>query len=124
MVKGDVMKVQCINCTTPTNHVVVEETKVSGEEEGIDWATEYQVIQCRGCDAISFRKVSWSSENFDPYTGEEESIETLYPSRTAGRNPIIGHEEFPGRTRRIYLEVLTALNNGAPVLAAIGLRAI
>jgi hypothetical protein len=35
-----------------------------------------------------------------------------------------GYEYFPTRTRSVYIEVLKAMNTGAPILAAIGLRAI
>jgi len=51
-------------------------------------------------------------------------MEQLYPDRTEERVPIDGSENFPGKTRRIYTEVLKALNHGAPILAAIGLRTL
>lgn len=47
-----------------------------------------------------------------------------YP-RTMGRDPIPDLDEFlPPKIKRIYGEVLQALNNGLPVLAGIGLRAL
>ncbi len=48
----------------------------------------------------------------------------LYPDRTEVRKPMPGHEGFPRKTNRIYLETLKALGNQTPILAAIGLRAI
>ena len=35
-----------------------------------------------------------------------------------------GHEAFPIKTKRVYLETLEALNGQIPLLAAIGLRAL
>jgi hypothetical protein len=53
-----------------------------------------------------------------------EEYESLYPNRMEEREPIVGYEAFPKRTRQIYMEVLKALNTGAPLLSAIGLRAL
>ena len=126
MAKGDVAKILCVDCSIPTNYEVIEEVKKSHQDDfgSIFWSYDFQVIQCRGCDVISFRQLFWSSDSFSPHTGDEVAVETLYPSRNFWRNPIIGYESFPARTIRVYLEVLTALNNNAPILAAIGLRAI
>ena len=35
-----------------------------------------------------------------------------------------GHDTFPGKKKRIYIETLKALNSQTPILAAIGLRAL
>lgn len=87
------------------------------------WTTD-QVLKCCGCDDISFRHTNKCSEDFDYETGQLEIREVLYPSRTDGRAPMHGYDEFPSKTRRIYLETLKALNQNAFVLSAIGLRAL
>ena len=92
--------------------------------EMVGWWTNHQIIKCRGCDTISFRIISGSSEDINPYTGEYEVREFLYPNREKERIAIMGHEEFPVKTRHIYLETLNALNTTSPILTAIGLRAI
>jgi len=40
----------------------------------------------------------------DPYTGEIQESESLYPDRISGREPMPGHEAFPIKTKRVYLE--------------------
>jgi hypothetical protein len=120
------VKVRCTRCVGVTNHIVMHNVSEKGrdDESGIQWNETYQMIRCQGCDQVSFRQEFYSSEDFDPNTGELEVSETLYPERLSGRNPIDGHEYFPSRTRQVYREVLKAMNSGAPILAAIGLRAI
>ena len=118
------VKVKCSNCARETNHNVLAEEQLSGDLQGIKWWSVYQIIQCRGCEEISFRQVGTSTEDIDPYTGNLLSSESLYPHSSSERKPIEGSHFFPGRTRRIYIEVLKALSHSAPVLAAIGLRAL
>lgn len=115
----DIVKVQCMNCGRPTAHRIVAEQHQKGwdETQEFGWSYSYQIIQCRGCEALSFRVVGSDSE--DP-----DESETLYPNRTQGRTPIAGYEYFPSKTLRIYQEVLRALDHRAPILAAIGLRAL
>lgn len=119
------IKVLCADCKKTTNHNVLAEHKtVSNPEEEIRWWANYQIIRCMGCDYISFRKISACEEDFNPYTGEMEETESLYPDRLACRDPMPGYDSFPIKTKRIYLETLKALNNQAPILTAIGLRAL
>ena len=120
------VKALCLDCKKVTNHNVLAEHKTSGghEEDEIRWWATYQIIQCMGCDDISFRRTSACEEDFDPYTGKLEEAESLYPDRLGGRDPMSGHESFPVKTKRIYIETIKALNNQTPILAAIGLRAL
>jgi hypothetical protein len=119
------IQVLCRTCSRPTNHDVLFTKESSGEEpEAIHWWHTHQVLQCRGCDAITFRTEASNSEEIDPYTGNPEEFETLYPSRADGRPPIIGYENFPVKTQKIYRETLKALHANALTLGAIGLRAI
>jgi hypothetical protein len=124
--KSTKVKVLCQTCKHPTNHEILfsKNTHDQTEDGDIQWWGSYQVIKCCGCDEISFRRTSECTEDIDPYTGNLEAIEVLYPSRTDGRPPIEGYENFPSKTRRIYSEMLKALNHNALILAAIGLRAL
>ena len=117
------VKALCGECKKVTNHNVLADHGIGGDED-IRWWQHYQIIQCMGCDDISFRITSACEEDFDPYTGQLQEAETLYPDRIAGRDPMPGYEEFPVKTKRVYLETLKALNSQIPLLAAIGLRAL
>lgn len=124
--KASFLKVHCSECRNVTNHNVLESKELSGEDEkaGIQWWETYEIIQCRGCDEISFRRTSTSTEDINLYTGKLEVTERLYPNPAETRQPMEGYEELPAKTWRVYREVLKALSHGTPVLAAIGLRAI
>jgi Domain of unknown function (DUF4145) len=119
------VKVLCRTCKHPTNHDVLFSKELTGETpDDIRWWHAYQLLQCCGCEEKTFRDASTTSEDIDPYTGESEISEVLYPNRSDGRPPMEGYENFPTKTKRIYLEALKALHNNALILGAIGLRAI
>jgi len=120
------VKALCASCKKITNHAVLAKHDTSGDtyDGNIQWWATYEIIQCLGCDDISFREVSTCTEDFDPLTGKLEESILLYPDRASGRDPMFGYEEFPTKTKRIYMETIKALNVGTPLLAAIGLRAL
>ena len=103
---------------------------VIGEEGGgaYDWHDKHQLIQCRGCKSLSYRIASSNSEDYDV---DEEGVryyiqtEKLYPPRMVGSKGFGDEAIFlPEKVRKIYDETLTALSINAPILAAIGLRAL
>lgn len=116
----------CRNCKNSTNHEILysKDAHDTVEENGIQFWSSDQVIQCCGCDEISFRHTNSCTEDIDYRTGELVVNEVFYPNRVEGRAPIDGHIAFPAKTRKIYQETLKALNQNAFILAAIGLRAI
>lgn len=124
--KAKLPKIHCINCNNATNHDALASKDFSREihEGGIQWWDTYQIIQCLGCEEISFRRTFLCTEDIDPYTGQLETTEYLYPNPAKSRQPIENYEKLPAKTRIIYREVLKALSHGAPVLSAIGLRAV
>lgn len=120
------VKILCRTCKHPTNHEVI--FKKTDTETAIDidvtWWTTYQLLQCQGCNEVTYRITNANSETIDPYTGQAEISETLYPNRAEGRPPIVGYEDFPTKTKKIYQETLKALHHNALILSAIGLRAL
>ena len=115
---------ECVDCNRPTSHDILHTEEAGGFDEGSDihWGREYHTVRCRGCEAISFVKVSWDSENTDG-DGQPILVIVLYPNRGA-RKPIDDWYYFPGKVGAIYKETLAALSNKAPILGAIGIRAI
>lgn len=121
---SEAIQVQCLKCKHDTNHTIVAEHLVKFESEELSVWHEYAIAVCRGCDSISFVHTHSCSEDFDPNTGDARPGVILYPDRASGRTPIQGDEHFPTRTRKIYSEVIKAMNSSSPLLAAIGLRAL
>ena len=118
-----IIKAPCDTCLSLTKHDVLFEFDNSGSNEDIMWWEYFQIIRCRGCGSIGFRKTFSSTEDLDNYGNPIEKIE-IYPPRIAGRKPIRDYQYISKKVRTIYLEVYRALSIGAVILAGIGIRAI
>jgi hypothetical protein len=118
------LTVTCPHCKGPRKHAVLHQKEVKdySEEAGIHWWDDYLMIQCRGCETISFSHRSSNSEDFDD-DGQSEITERLYPSRSV-RDPMEHSYYLPKKASAIYKETLVAVGNSAPILAAVGLRAV
>lgn len=82
--KDKAFKVPCIECNRKTKHKVLQFVDYSGcewieRDYTIDWIDNFQIIQCQGCEAISFRHRSWFSE-YEDYDWDG-STERLYPKK-------------------------------------------
>ena len=123
------MLVACIFCARETNHTVLQAIEETGcepidSEHDYEWSVEYQIIQCGGCDAISFRRERSNSEEFDCAGEGYNTREDLYPSRINNRQFIKDIHLLPVNLGRIYQESILALNSDQPILSGIGIRAI
>jgi len=131
--KDEKIKVLCSNCNSETNHLALQSVDTSGRElvdtlNGIDiwisWSDNYQIVQCNGCETISFRHKRWFSEYEGPEYGQDGSQVKLYPSRT---KDTLSEKDFhciPVHLKRIYRETISSFNNELFTLCAAGLRAI
>jgi hypothetical protein len=115
------VKCVCNACGKPTNHDILfnHDTKSSDPT----CYEEYQVLQCRGCEAVSFRHTHRSPDHgFPSNEGIFPAKEALYPSRHLVRTLVDIHW-LPPNIRRAYREVHIALRNCLRTLTAIGIRA-
>jgi len=124
MAEKQTTRARCLACKQITQHDILHKTKrtVDDDEVGIICWDNYDVIQCRGCEEISFRHVSTNTEETDEH-GNLVPTTKLYPSRET-REPINDYYYFPAKVLRVYKEMLRAISNEAPILAAVGLRAV
>jgi Domain of unknown function (DUF4145) len=128
--QGEEHELPCLYCHVGTKHAVLQSVDVDGEDPRWDYynTNSYQIVQCKGCESISFRKVHTDSENYE-YDEESqgsyypETVE-LYPSRIAGRRKLDKMHFLPLTVQRIYGETYFALINKQPILAGIGIRAL
>ena len=124
------MKVFCIGCKRHTNHKVVAKHKEAYTPEDnpamqVAFAGgEWQILQCKGCEEITFREVWVNSDDVNPATGEMEESVRLYPQR--GKDTLPGKSLYnvPRNIRRIYQEIIDCYNAEIHTLCAGGLRAI
>jgi len=117
------LKVFCVQCKRETNHKVLHETKKTFNNEEI-WAEgTWQIVECSGCEDITFREVWENSEDVDPYEGYPVENIKLYPIRSKDTLPIKTFYNVPYKVRNIYREMIDAFNNGMLILCSGGLRA-
>jgi hypothetical protein len=124
---GKTIKVVCATCNGPTQHDILYTVTDEEGDENVQWWGYYQVLECRGCERVSFRHNWQSTEDIDlsaSGTMEIADHETLYPSRIAGAAPMADSHLLPRQLMRIYEETHSALSANLPVLAGIGIRAI
>jgi uncharacterized protein DUF4145 len=136
---GDKYKIYCGNCNNDTNHLVLQSVDTSGSEvifyvnnnpnmpETIDWADHYQIIQCQGCENITFRHLNWFSEYQEYYGPNDYNDGTtvrIYPKKDKNTLSLNDYYNVPNSIRRLYRETIDCFNNEALTLCAAGLRSI
>lgn len=123
-------KYYCRTCKGPTNHSVIHEIKTQGEiDEGyFQWMYTYSLIQCQGCETVSFLETYGDSEMVE--IDEDKGIagyyvnKTIYPYYLEKVNEIESLHFIPNPIKEIYKETINAYKSGCLILSAGGLRAI
>jgi len=121
------VKVPCVECGHKTKHMVVASYDCHGADRHIDFWIDYQIVQCMGCETVTYRTISRHSEDWDVDDEGETFIPTTityFPSRSAGRAELADSQLLPLQLQRIYSETVNALNNDQLILAGIGIRAL
>lgn len=127
----DKYSIICHNCNTETIHHVIssynEDTKqYVDERNSVDWRIKNQIIQCQGCEEVSFRTVSTFSEDYEFYDDAihlNEKIE-YFPARFEGLKKSINLYLLPQNIQDIYKETIFNIENEQNIMAGIGIRAL
>jgi hypothetical protein len=123
---GTEHKALCEVCKIQQRHKVEASARSRWDSEEYTGITEFEVIRCLNCDALSFRKESSNSEDYyydhdtEEYTADYSVA--LYPNRTAGRFKIDGYSHLPPEVRATYDELILAMNGEQPILAGLAVR--
>ncbi|WLH04851.1 DUF4145 domain-containing protein [Pseudomonas lurida] len=122
----------CKKCSVETKHRIVACLEEQGSEDcgggnSVDWNTENQIIQCLGCEEVSFRVYSTNSEDYEQ-DYESNSLYyyptiTYYPGRVTG-SKVIDHWLLPWGIGQIYKEARTAVENELFIIGGIAIRAL
>lgn len=121
------IRVPCIECEQRTNHSVAASLNCHGSSICVDYWINYQIVQCMGCETVTFLVISQHGEESDFDESGEAYIPTRtehYPPRSAGRGEMDGRFYLPPQVQSVYSETVKALNNDQPILSGIGIRAI
>lgn len=119
----------CRNCKGNRNHKLIHEKRIKGDDaEGyIQWIDCYMVIECLGCETVSFVHTFADSEmkQYD----EEGNVEyydetTIFPHILKNGKELEYLIYLPPIIKNIYKETLTSFKGNAYILTAGGFRAI
>ncbi|PKP02543.1 MAG: hypothetical protein CVU11_11615 [Bacteroidetes bacterium HGW-Bacteroidetes-6] len=119
------MKSYCSTCSRPTNQKVLKQEEIKVHEEEIGWwdETTFQIIQCMGCDTISFRKL-YNDISYQRYNDDDTTTQELFPNRGIHSRPTKAYRNLPIDIKKIYQETIDAYNNQLTLLTSVGIRAI
>lgn len=119
------MKSYCTACNRLTNQNILKEEERDYYQIDDGWweKSNYQIIQCGGCDEISFRKL-YNDISMQQNSEQDETTQELYPNRGAHSRPYKTYRGMPSSIITIYKESIHAYNSNLPLLCAVGVRAI
>lgn len=119
-------KIYCNRCKQKTNHKILKRTDrtINDDDSLVTFTYCWQILQCKGCDEVSFRYLYSSSDDYDPDTLEERVAVLMYPTRNDRHITPKIFFNVPSMVRKIYQEAISAYNNSSNLLCAAGLRAI
>lgn len=117
-------KSYCSTCARLQNHKVLkEELTHFDDQEGWWEENSYQIIQCAGCDALSFRILHEDAALSQNSHSDDSVVEILFPRRDSESRPIKKYRrDFPLKVKDIYVETVEAFNNQFNLLCGMGVR--
>ena len=122
--KKQTMKVYCMKCQQTTNHAIVCEHELIESNDDSGLCLEWAILQCGGCESVTFMEKSTFSEDYNPQMDALDSFIRYYPERDEHALPVKPFNNVPKKLRRIYREVIDAFNRDIHTLCAAGLRAL
>ena len=120
-------KLPCNSCRQHTNHKEVRSySQTYTPEDDPDMPVDYaegtwQIVQCAGCERVSFRELWLTSEH---WATNEDPTEHRYPEVDKDQVPVKSFRQAPDNINRIYKESIRSFNIGNYILCAAGLRAV
>lgn len=123
------MKSFCQSCNNTTNHKILAHKSL--DSRSIDpneyhYGIEYYMLECLGCETVSFRK---EDHDYEAYwqTAEDEyehniSVD-IYPHFIQNHKGLKSYWSLPDIVKDIYSQSLLAIQEEAYTLAGLGLRA-
>lgn len=122
-------KYYCRNCKGVRKHNLLFEKSNSGSDDVdfLQWNDKYMVVECSGCETISFVNVYGDSEMYNTdNNGKSDyySNTTIFPLFLEKGTEIEDIYLLPRTIQTIYKETIDAFKSGCYILTAGGFRAI
>jgi Domain of unknown function (DUF4145) len=118
---GAVETILCRTCKVRTKHTIrgVYENDDDDAERGLWWKAIHDILSCNGCNTVTYRITTWSSE--DPEPGE-----ILYPKRGETKRERAPKDfanlPYGGPFESLYRQTIAAFNSELLTLSAAGVR--
>jgi hypothetical protein len=119
----------CHQCEADTIHETIKkhEEHVVIEDVGQFWS-EFEIIRCKGCGTVSFAENRWDEDDYNFHDQTHDNHYKFYPPRDDDKRPpdvaVAASSDIPDDIKRVYQEVIKAINEDLLLLAAVGLRLI
>ncbi len=123
---GDKKINYCIDCYKPTNHAVIAFKEVDGPDDYQE-TYFYSIVQCAGCDKVSYRTENVDYEQAIQYDDENwgpDVIISTYPQLLENHRKLKNTYYLPNEIRNIYDEAINAFSSKCYLLTAIAYRGI
>lgn len=127
----ETIKSHCSDCDGETNSDIKGSFKTSGSDDHVSWSDTYYIVQCRGCESVSFRHESWFSEH-DEYDYDEDGDTIVIPGIAINTWPKPCSRQMPDWVdylkddvlRALFAEIYSSLDNDNLALALMGTRTL
>lgn len=120
-------KSYCIRCNYDTNHSVLFKESIRSDNDDYDFAIDYMVVKCLGCERISFREKFTDIESAYPnQNGDWISDTTVktYPEKLRITQRLENIYILPEKIRIVYEEAIKAYNADCFILTGVAFRAV
>lgn len=119
----------CHKCNGLRNHKILSEKKTSGAEDEFyfQWKNNFYIMECLGCDNVSFLEAYGDTEMVHHIDGEQPEYyfrNTIYPYYIENGKELRYIHFLPEKIKNIYTETIAAFKANAYILTAGGFRAI
>ncbi|BCX73988.1 DUF4145 domain-containing protein [Acinetobacter sp. Tol 5] len=134
MTENSKIKTQCIDCKRETNHLIVATKMYHFKEHRYRYGKEYSIVQCLGCDHVSFLQIYhdyeisypveeiWTSEGYDYRYDYDKGFTNFYPDTKDVFRKL--EKILPEKLFEIYSETKNAYIQNLDIFTAIGIRSI
>ena len=119
----------CRNCKGLRNHKLIHEVKTKGGDDNdyFQWIRKYSIIECLGCETVSFLEIYGDTEMIAHNEDGEPDYyfdNYIYPLYLEESEELEYVHYIPDSIKVIYRETISAFKTNSYILTAGGLRAI
>lgn len=127
MAEEKLLKNFCSRCHGETNHRALFTKQVHNDPDEYDIRWSYKMLECLGCERISYRTDTHDIESAYPdeygqWTYDKST--DIFPSPLKGHKPLSETYVLPEKIRIVYSEAIDAFKANCYLLAGVGFRAV